>query len=221
MKQGYFVTGTDTNVGKTWATVALMHALKQQGLTVAAMKPVASGCEWLDGRWQNADALLLQQYASQHHAYELINPYAYELPISPHLAGRENPLELATISECLAQLHARADCVLVEGAGGWYSPLSTQCDNSDLARLLGLPIILVVGMRLGCINHAKLTLQAISASSLPCAGWLAVCNDASMAYVQESIATLQAALAVPLLGVLPHQTAADFTALAQHLQLER
>ncbi|MDD5272783.1 MAG: dethiobiotin synthase [Methylovulum sp.] len=218
MKSGYFITGTDTHVGKTWATVTLMHYFRQQGRTVAAMKPVASGCLWQNGQWQNADALLLQQNASLPLDYTLVNPYAYELPVSPHLAGVANPVDLNTIIGKFNVLQAQAEVLLVEGAGGWYSPINAGQDNSDLAMALQLPVLLVVAIRLGCINHAKLTYRAIITSGLPCAGWLAVCNDADILLGEETIASIAAALAVPLWGVLPFQAVADFASLAREVR---
>ncbi len=219
MSTHYFITGTDTCVGKTWATVALMHRLRQLGKTVVGMKPVASGCTLSAGQLLNEDALMLQAAASVAVPYSLVNPYAYLEAVSPHLAGRQNPLKMDRVLACYAQLHALADGVLVEGAGGWLSPVNADEDNSDLAQALGLPVILVVGIRLGCINHAKLTAQAITAKGLHCAGWLASCIEPNLPYQQENIETVQAALAAPLLGVLPYQAVADFTGLASGLQL--
>ena len=210
MEQGYFLTGTDTNAGKTWATIALMRYFKQQGKTVVGMKPVASGCSIKDGRLKNADALLIQENASLKINYDLINPYAYELPVSPHIAGINNPANLATIVEKFNVLKAEAEIVLVEGAGGWYSPLNDCEDNSDLSKSLALPVILVVAIRLGCINHAKLTYQAIQHSGMPCAGWIAVCLDPDMLKSDENIQTIKMALNVPLLCVLPYLVNADF-----------
>lgn len=218
MKKGYFITGTDTNAGKTWATASLMHAFRQQGQTVAGMKPIASGCIWQDGYWQNDDALILQQNASLSLPYDLINPYTYEMPVSPHLAGKDNPADVNTVLACFEQLKPQADVLLVEGAGGWYAPINDHQDISDLAKALQLPVILVVAIRLGCINHAKLSQQAINASGLACAGWIAVCNDPNMLLPEENISTLKTALAAPLIGVLPYQKAPDFAVLAQHLQ---
>ncbi|MDD2723826.1 MAG: dethiobiotin synthase [Methylovulum sp.] len=217
MNAAYFITGTDTDAGKTWATVALMEYYQQRGHTVAAMKPVAAGCQWQDGRWQNADALLLQHHASLPLPYHLINPYAYELAVSPHLAGVANPVKIDTIIDSFKQIKIQADVVLVEGAGGWYAPINAHQDISNLAKALELPVILIVAIRLGCINHAKLTHQAIAASGLPCAGWIAVCNDADMPMREENIATLVTALASPLLGVVPYQNQVDFSVLARQL----
>jgi dethiobiotin synthetase len=226
MEKGYFITGTDTNVGKTWATIALMRYFKQQGKSVAGMKPVASGCSFPCAAWEcqevqlkNEDALLIQENASLKIEYDLINPYAYELPISPHIAGINNPVKLANIVERFNALKAVAEIALVEGSGGWYAPLNDHEDNSDLAKSLALPVIMVVAIRLGCINHAKLTWQAIQHSGIPCAGWIAMCVDPDMLKPDENIHTIKTALNVPLLGVLPYLASADFDLLARKLAL--
>jgi len=213
MQQGYLITGTDTNAGKTWATLALMQAFKDRGKTVVGMKPVASGCRLEGGTLKNEDALLLQAHASLPLDYDLINPYAYELPVSPHLAGKENPVDLALLKARFEQLQALADIVLVEGAGGWHAPINAREDISDLALAFGLPVILAVGVKLGCINHAKLTAQAIALKGLRFAGWIAICNDPNMVCSEDTIATLQSALDAPLLGVIPYRPAADLNTL--------
>lgn len=217
MTQAFFITGTDTNAGKTWATVALMQYIKHSGKTVIGMKPVAAGCQWLDGQLKNDDALLLQQHSSVQVDYSLLNPYAYLEPISPHLAGVHHPVDLKTVGYALRTLQSHADIILVEGAGGWYAPINAQQSMADMASYLNLPVILVVAIRLGCINHARLTYQAILATGLNCAGWLAVCNDSAMLKVEENIATIQHAINTPLLGQLPYQQHADFDVLARHL----
>jgi dethiobiotin synthetase len=218
--QGYFITGTDTNAGKTWATLALMQAFKAQGKTVAAMKPVASGCTFQEGRLKNEDALLLQAHASIPLAYDLVNPYAYALPVSPHLAGKDDPADLAVLSSRFGQLTRRADIVLVEGAGGWYAPVNAQQDISDLALALGLPVILAVAIRLGCINHARLTAQAIALKEIKLAGWIAVCNDPDMICGEDTIVTIRNALDAPLLGVIPYLQFPDINALHRFLRLD-
>ena len=219
MTQGYFITGTDTDAGKTCATIALMRYFKRQGKTVLGMKPVASGCTLHAGELKNADTLLIQGNASIAVDYQLINPYAYELPVSPHIAGVHNPVELATIVERFNSLKALADVIIVEGAGGWYAPLNAQDDISDLAKALALPVILVVGLRLGCINHAKLSYQAIQLSGIACVGWIAVCVDPDLLNRDENIQAITAALPVPLLGILPYQEQLDFELLADQLTL--
>ena len=217
MKPAYFITGTDTNVGKTYTTLALMHYYQQQGKTVIGMKPVASGCTLHDGQLKNDDALLLQQHASIAVDYELINPYAYLQPVSPHIAGANNPVELIRVGDVLRTLQNMADIVLVEGVGGWYAPINNQQAVSDMAKYLGLPVILVVAIRLGCINHARLTDEAIRASGLPYIGWIANCTDHDMMKRDETIATIKKILDVPLLGVLPYQETVDFDVLARML----
>jgi dethiobiotin synthetase len=216
MDQGYFITGTDTNVGKTWATVALMHHFRNQGKSVIGMKPVASGCSLRDGVLVNDDALLLQENATLKLDYGLINPYAFALPVSPHIAGKDSPVELNVIVDVFNAIKNRAQIILVEGAGGWYSPLNEVVDNSDLAMALDLPVIVVVAIKLGCINHAKLTYQAIKDSGVSCAGWIAVCVNSNELYIEEIVATVKKRLDVPLLGVLPHTNVPDFEVLARN-----
>jgi dethiobiotin synthetase len=218
MKQAYFVTGTDTNVGKTWATLALMTYFKNQNLSVIGMKPVASGCKKIDDEWRNNDALAIQKMGSQFVDYSLLNPYAYELPISPHLAGKTNPVDLKKIFANFQTLQNLANVIVVEGAGGWYAPLNENETIADLAKKLNVPIILVVAIRLGCINHAQLTVEAIKNASLDCAGWIAVCNDANFSCVDLTIESLVARLQIPLIGILPYSETANFEDLARQIQ---
>lgn len=219
MSTAFFVTGTDTNVGKTWSTVALMLALQRQGKQVNAMKPVAAGCDWMQGGWKNHDALLLQRYASQPVNYEVINPYAFQAAVSPHVACGGVDVQLQKIQANLAQLVAQSEVVLVEGAGGWLSPLSLSMDNADLARALRLTVILVVGMRLGCLNHARLTYQGILQAGLECAGWVAVQLEPAMPEFAANLSFLQTQLHAPMLGTLPYQASPDFPGLARELQI--
>ena len=211
MERGFFITGTDTGVGKTWATVTLMRYFQARGKTVVAMKPVASGCEIINGKLRNEDALLLQANASVMLDYDLINPFAYRTPVSPHLASEDNPVELDKIVVTFELLKEKANIVLVEGVGGWLVPLNHQGDDVQaLAKCLKLPVIVVVAMRLGCINHARLTYQAIINAELNCAGWLVSCVDPQMLKKEENIRTLQKLINAPLLGILPYSAAADF-----------
>lgn len=214
MTKGLFITGTDTGVGKTWVTVAFMRHFKNQGHTVIGMKPVASGCLEIDGKLRNEDALLLQQNASIPVQYEWVNPYAYRMPASPHLAGAEHPPVLDDIRSIFQTLQQNADIVLVEGVGGWRVPLNADSDVSDLARVLGLPVVIVVAIRLGCINHARLTYESIVRSGQACAGWIAVCSDNNMLLREENIATIQAMIDAPLLGVIPFMPEPDFDELS-------
>lgn len=218
MESGYFITGTDTNVGKTWATIALMRYFKNQGKSVVGMKPVASGCFVQDGQLKNDDALLIQENASLPVDYDLINPYAYPLPVSPHIAGADNPVKLDRLAAEFEILKNLADIVIVEGAGGWRTPLNEREAISDLAILLGLPVIMVVAIRLGCINHARLTYQAIKQSGVNCAGWIAVCTDPDLLSRDQNIQTVKNGVDAPLLGVLPYRDAADFGFFSEQLR---
>lgn len=206
LEQGYFITGTDTDVGKTFVTVALMRYFRQQGKTVLAMKPVASGCEVGESGLRNEDALLLQAHASKQIDYDLINPYAFELPIAPHIAANEAELEvdLSVIDKNFQALKEQAGVILVEGVGGWLAPISKSADVADLAILMQLPVILVVAIRLGCINHARLSYAAIKSSGIVCAGWIANCTEESMLKQQEIIDTITNLVQAPLMGVIPY-----------------
>jgi len=163
MKQGFFITGTDTGVGKTWATIALINYFKMRGETVVGMKPIASGCEIIKGVLKNEDALLLQEHASVILDYQQINSYSFLEPVSPHLAANNECVDLDKINEDFNYLKTQADIVLVEGVGGWLVPLNNQGDDVEmLAKKLQLPVIMVVGIRLGCINHALLSMAHLS-----------------------------------------------------------
>lgn len=219
MKSSYFITGTDTGVGKTWVTLGLMACFKQQGFNVAGMKPVAAGCEWRQGQWQNEDALQIQQQASIDLPYSVINPYAFKQPVSPHLACCGENVELSLIKDRFNRIQQQADRILVEGAGGWYSPLSETLDNCQLAHALGIPVILVVAIRLGCINQALLSWRAIQASGAECIGWIAVLNDREMQLAEENIQYIQQAIkASPLLGVIPYMEKMDVKKMTHYLK---
>lgn len=217
MNKGFFITGTDTDAGKTWATIALMRYFRNKGSSVVGMKPVAAGCVWQEWQFKNEDALLMQENASIALAYKEINPYAFELPVSPHLAAKENPVQLDVVVKAFHDLKDKADVVLVEGAGGWLAPLNKKDDIADLAKALQLPVIMVVAIRLGCINHARLTFNAIQSSGVQCAGWLAVCVDAEMQKQDENIATIKNKISAPCLGVLPYTKEMDFELLAKNI----
>ncbi len=202
---GYFITGTDTGVGKTTITLGLMHCLQSRGRRVAALKPVASGCQATAGGLRNDDALALQRQASVALDYGQVNPYAFEPAIAPHIAAARAGVRIdpGRIRQAYADLAGRADCVLVEGAGGWQVPLDGRYTLADLARRLGLPVILVVGLRLGCLNHARLTADAIEAVGLPLAGWVANCPPPPADAGEESINALIKIINAPLLGIVP------------------
>lgn len=214
MASGLFITGTDTNIGKTWATVALMRRLRSDGFRVAGMKPVAAGCEWRDGKLVNQDALLIQQNAGMVLEYEQVNPYAFAMPASPHLACGGVVVSPELIIAEYKRLERQADLVLVEGAGGWLSPLSVTLDNAMLAKAMGLPVLVVVGVRLGCINHARLTFQVIRQAGLSLAGWVAVEIEADMPGFQANLDYISACADAPLWAVLPYAPSGDFDFLA-------
>ncbi len=224
MRQGYFITGTDTGAGKTWATVALMRYCANRGKSVAGLKPVASGCRFKDSKLVNDDALLLQQNASVKLPYDWVNPYAFEFPVSPHIAGELNPVKFQPILELFENVKKKAEIIFVEGAGGWYSPLNASQDNSDLALALGLPVIVVVAIKLGCINHARLTLDAVRQKGVECTGWIAVHLDNRQLAPERMVASLQERLDVPLLGELPYIKSVDndrFADAANWMELDK
>lgn len=172
---GLFVTGTDTGIGKTHASVVLIRALRSAGRRIEGMKPVASGCVSVDGQWRNEDALALMAAAGSRAVYAAVNPYALPAATAPQLAAAEAGIAigLPAMQDAFRQLAGHADVVLVEGVGGWLAPLSDTLDQADLVRALDLPVLIVVGLRLGCINHARLTEQAVLASGCRLLGWLA------------------------------------------------
>lgn len=204
-KKAFFITGTDTNVGKTLVAAGLLVAAKQKGLTTAALKPVAAGCEKTDEGLRNSDALLLQSVMTQTLHYDQINPCALEAAIAPHIAAQQEKRSLSVdrLSGFCRGVLSSANFVAVEGAGGWRVPLNARETLADLAKNLELPVIIVVGVRLGCINHALLTFEAVVRDGLAVAGWVANCIDADMPVLQENIDSLKARLPVPCLGVVP------------------
>ncbi|KPC53532.1 dethiobiotin synthase [Amantichitinum ursilacus] len=213
--RGWFITGTDTEVGKTVATSQLLRAFVANGYATAAMKPVASGCEvrrdeqggeW----WWNADVAAHAEASNLALPEALTNPYRFLPPISPHLAARDAGVEVSLphLLDCAQQIGAQSDVLLVEGAGGWLAPLNETACMADLAAALGYPVILVVGMRLGCINHALLTVQSIKAQGVPLAGWIANQVDPEMSRYDDNLATLQQRIAAPLLGEIRHSAQA-------------
>lgn len=215
----YFVTGTDTGVGKTLVSCALLHAFAARGKRVAGFKPVAAGCDEDD---HNDDAKRLRAASNVLTVYGQINPYCFAQPIAPHLAARHSGvrIELHRILTSYHELASQADEVIVEGAGGFLVPLNEKLDSADLARELALPVIVVVGMRLGCLNHALLTLRAIADYELKCAGWVANVVDGGMPALQENIEALRERIAAPLLGVLPYQSGPDARGVAELLDID-
>jgi dethiobiotin synthetase len=218
---GFYVTGTDTGIGKTHSSVALLHALRAQGLRATGMKPVASGCERIDGEWKNEDALALVAASDPRPAYADCNPFALEHPLAPELAARDAGVEvsLPPILAAHARLAAFADAVVVEGVGGWAAPLSANLMQADLVRALGIPVVLVVGLRLGCLNHALLSARAIEADGCRLVGWIANAIDPAMERAEDNIAMLAARLPAPCWGRLPFDPVADAAASARSLHI--
>jgi dethiobiotin synthetase len=203
--RAWFVTGTDTEIGKTFATCVLIHAARAKGLTALGMKPVASGAGIVDGKAINDDAVRLLAAGSFDLGLEWINPYCLRAPVSPHLAARDEGVYIdpMRINQAFDKLARNCDCLFVEGAGGFLSPLGEEMDASRIARELDLPIILIVGMRLGCINHALLTAEAILSRNLRLEGWIANCLYPDIPFLYDNINFLRHRLGAPLLGMLP------------------
>ena len=220
MKGTWFVTGTDTGVGKTAISCALLAAARREGLRTAAIKPVAAGCD-ADGR--NEDALQLMQWMSEPLAYEQVNPVALQAAIAPHIAAQHEgrSLQVSRLAGlCRGVMSGAADLVLIEGAGGWRVPLNSRETLADLALQLQLPVILVVGMRLGCINHALLSCEAIKRDGLSVAGWVANQPGEEMTCYRENLETLKRWLPAPLLGEIPAMPSFDVEAASVFLSLQ-
>ncbi len=214
--QGFFITGTDTGVGKTVIAAGLARAFARAGLRVAVMKPVASGAEPTPDGLRSADALALMAAANVPAPYEAVNPYSFLPAVSPHIAASEHgaTVDLDLIRAQFERLAARADRIVVEGAGGWLAPLTPDATLADLARTLELPVILVVGLRLGCLNHAFLSRESIAAHGADWAGWVANGIDPAMERASENLATLRARLGEPLARIPhlgTHSASADLT----------
>lgn len=206
MGRGIFITGTDTEVGKTVVAVAVVRALVKAGLKVAVMKPVAAGAEVTPEGLRNEDALALMAAANVPYPYELVNPYCLEMPASPHIASAKAgiSIEFRSIRAAYEKLSASADVVVVEGAGGWYVPLNGTQTMADLAATLNLPVLLVVGLRLGCLNHATLTARAVETDGLPLVGWFANHVQPRFEHAEENVASLKSRLRAPLLETIPY-----------------
>jgi len=201
-----FITGTDTDVGKTLVTSCLIEKLQLAKYTVTAIKPVAAGCDWLDGQLKNSDALMLQQSMHQFISYDQINPIALETPIAPHIAAAKEDLNLSvhTLQQRCDLSQHKSDILLIEGAGGWLVPLNDRETLADFAIAESLEVILVVGMKLGCINHAMLTVQTIKSSGLNIVAWVANIIDPDMLMIDENIETIKQRIEAPLIATIPY-----------------
>lgn len=221
--RGCFVTGTDTGIGKTRISAALLHWCNCQGWRSAGFKPVAAGTELIDGEHVNDDVLALQQASSVPLTTSQVGPYQFRAACAPHIAAEleGRTISRSTLLQAAESLAARADQLVVEGVGGFCVPLGPDWDSADLAVDLGLPVLLVVGLRLGCLNHALLTAQAISARGLHLAGWIGNQIDPALPWAEENIACLKHELSrrhgAPCLGIVPWLMQAEPAAIANHL----
>ncbi|MEO8006868.1 MAG: dethiobiotin synthase [Betaproteobacteria bacterium] len=223
LRHDFFVTGTDTGVGKTVVATALLHAFAHAGERVIGMKPVASGMREGSIGHANEDVEALVAASNVDAPIELVNPYSFRPAIAPHLAARQAGCDISIehIRICHEALAGRAGCVVVEGAGGLLVPLNATEDWRDVVEALQVPVILVVGMRLGCLNHALLTADALHGRGLSFAGWVANCVEADMPLFDENVETLRARLGAPLLGIMPHAPDANRARTALDLEILR
>ena len=214
----FFVTGTDTGVGKTRVTTGILAVGRAAGLSVAGMKPIASGAEYREGHLVSDDALRIARASGQATPYEELNPYCLIDAVSPHIAANRQHIriDIGKIGEIAAGIATQHDLLLIEGAGGWYAPISATESMATLARALAAPVLLIVGMRIGCLNHARLTREAIEHSGCRPAGWIANRIDPHFAASAENLAMLERLLGAPPLAVLPYSI--DTTHDAPHLR---
>lgn len=218
-----FITGTDTDVGKTLVATCLIEKLQKDNYSVIAVKPIAAGCEFIDGKLTNADARALIEVMNQKLAYDVVNPIALTAPIAPHIAAKKEGLTLSVESlkqQCNLSQH-KSDYLLIEGAGGWLVPLNENETLADFAAEEQLDVLLVVGMKLGCISHALLTVQSIQSAGLNLLGWIANSTSTAMPYLKENILTLKQAINAPFFGEIPFiqldnpsQTASSYVNIA-------
>ena len=214
-----FVTGTDTEIGKTLISSAMLHALVQAGVRACGMKPVAAGAELRDGVWHNDDCAQLAAAGNVHLLPSITTPFLLREPAAPHIAAALEGVEISPVPILAAyvEINAASDAVVVEGVGGFRVPLNDEFDTADLAEQLDLPVVLVVGLRLGCISHALLTVEAIAARGLVLAGWVANETQADMAFAEENIAALEQRIDAPLLGRVPRLEQPTAQAAAAYL----
>ena len=204
-RKGFFITGTDTNVGKTFIATALLKSLAKKGYTTSAIKPIATGCFKTADGLRNSDALILQKHATEKWDYALINPVVLAPPTAPSIAAEKNGSVInitEILNRCHPILYSKSDYIIIEGAGGWQTPINAHETIADLALAFRYPVILVVNMRLGCVNHALLTVESIKRYNLPFAGWVPNVIDNSMLYLDETIQTIEQAIDVPLLKII-------------------
>ncbi len=221
-KKKFFIAGTDTDAGKTLVASGILEKARQMGLQTLAIKPVASGCERTEEGLRNSDALSLMDAMTQELSYEQVNPVAFEPAIAPHIAAMQSGKNLSAdrlAGYCNGVLMRSSDLVVIEGAGGWRVPLNPRETLADLVQQLNLPVILVVGVKLGCINHALLTIEAIERDGLQVAGWVANRIDPEMSCYDENMMTLRSLISAPCLGEIPYLDIPDKKNAAQYLDL--
>lgn len=221
--KGLFIAGTDTGVGKTLIACALLHGFSARGLRVACMKPVAAGALRRRGIWYHDDVMQLRAAANVDAPQAVVNPYCFAPPIAPHIAAQATgvTIRMAVIKKNYARLERNADLVVVEGAGGLLVPLGRRLSAADIPARLGLPVVLVVGLRLGCLNHALLTVEALQARGLYLAGWIANRIDPAMARASENLQTLRARIKAPLLGTVRYAQNPQPAAVARMLDINQ
>lgn len=229
MRRAYFVAGTDTGVGKTFSSCVMLKAAERQGLRTLALKPVSAGCDLIElsngkKQWQNEDAVALIEHMSVKLPYAQVNPAAFEVPASPHISAALESKSVRAdriVGYCRGAMMTPADFILIEGAGGWRVPISPTETMADIAKQLELNVILVVSLRLGCLNHALLSAEAIRRDGLEIAGWIGnQAEDQKMDYQDENIATLKSSLAAPCIGILPYSNQQSPESLTSHLDID-
>lgn len=219
----YFVTGTDTEVGKTLISSALLSVAGDRGLRTLAMKPIAAGAEQVDGQWRNDDALALQAAMNSELPYAQLNPVCLPQPIAPHIAARDNGQRLSAdrvVGFCRGVMMQPTDFMIIEGAGGWRVPINERETFADVPKALELDVILVVGLRLGCLNHALLTAEAIEHDGLRLAGWVGSCIDPDMDSQADNIDDLKMRLRAPCLGIVPHLNEPNAAAAGKFIDID-
>lgn len=222
-KSSYFVTGTDTGVGKTLVTAALLRAFAKTGLRVTGMKPIAAGAELINGELWNEDVAMLAAASNTNLPRELTTTYLLREPAAPHIAAQLEhvSLDMQQLLDCYQQIAQQSDSVIVEGVGGFCVPINDEVDTADLAVQLGLDVVMVVGLRLGCINHAMLTAEAIKARGLNLVGWVANQIDVNMSHQQANLQALEQRLPAPLIGVVPWMAAVSAQVAADKIDITR
>ncbi len=217
----FYLTGTDTHVGKTQVSCALLHLAGESGLRTVGLKPIASGCDHDGEHWRNEDVEKLAKASNQSLRLDEINRYLIIEPIAPHLGARQQRLVIDAnqIEQMAMAWRGRADFIVLEGVGGWAAPLSDELTQAELARRLDAPVIMVVGLRLGCINHALLCARAIAADGLKLAGWIGTQLDPRMRAIDGNIDTLRTHIKAPCLGIIPYQTELNTARMASYLEL--